>query len=130
MIDSPLEQQARDVIERTRLARPTCSECTVISVTGPWVHLSQGEPKTFDGLQAALNQAARQHLSGQEWELSPSHATADGGDVFTKRCEKCATSKTFPWADKLDTGKVAEFIRMHERRGGGAFHLGDLVVTL
>jgi hypothetical protein len=123
-------EDAKALIERTKACRPTCSDCTVVSITGPWFHLSQGEPKDFDGLQAALNQAARKHLTGEGWELSHSHADDDGADVFTKRCEKCAAAQKFPWADRLDAEKVLAFTRYHAERVGGAFYLGDLVVTL
>lgn len=121
---------AQDVLERTRQSRPFCSGCTVISIAGPWFRLSQGEPQPFDGLQAALNRAAREHLAGQDWEQSADHATADGGDVFTKRCEKCAVSKSFPWADRLDAERVRKFMqdRIDAAPNGeaGAFWLGEL----
>lgn len=126
-------EDVHDVIKRTQRSRPTCSSCTVISITGPWFHLSQGEPVAFEGLQTALNHAARRHLAGHDWELSSSHAS-DGGDVFTKRCEKCATAKTFPWAERLDAERVRKFMqdRIDAAPDGeaGAFWLGELEKTL
>jgi hypothetical protein len=120
-VSEPTLDDAKAVIEKTKAARPQCSECSNFDVRAYW-HVTSGKHPALDEdrLQAAVEAEVTAQL-GPDWE----HRY---GAAFCKRCEKCAATPEFPWANRLDAEKVLAFMRVHQERG--AFWLGELEKTL
>jgi len=118
--DEPTLDDAKEVIERTKAARPMCSQCSVFDIRAYW-HVSSGKhpPLDEDAVQTALEAEVTRQL-GASWQ--PRY-----GASFVKRCEKCAATPEFPWAERLDAEKVLAFMKAHPRR---AFWLGELEKAL
>jgi hypothetical protein len=121
VMESPTLEDAKTLIERTKVVRPTCGDCSVILCQATF-QLLQGKALDLPGLNEALTATTKQHLKGQGWESVP-HM----GDGLIKRCAKCADALEFPWADRLDAEKVLAFMTERQDR---AFWLGDLEATL
>lgn len=120
MIEPTLED-AKDVVERTKAARPMCSECSTFDIRACW-HVTSGKypPLNEDALQSVLEAEVHAQL-GPSWD----HRY---GASFTSRCEKCAATPEFPWAARLDVEKVLAF--MKAQPADSAFWLGELERTL
>lgn len=116
-------QGAKDVIERTKACQPQCSECSVFNVRAYWTVMSGKHPPLVEEeLQADLCASVHAQL-GPEWV----HENWRGSDGrFLKRCEKCAATPEFPWAQRLDAEKVLAFMETHP----DVFWLGELEKTL
>lgn len=95
------KQTARELIERMKTVRPTCDKCE----TRPFV-ASLKEPDGPPGFEPMA------HFAG-----------------YVKRCDACATRRTFPWADKLDVDRVAHMLD-RDARCQHAFPLAILEETL
>jgi hypothetical protein len=108
------EQDAIDIIERMKLARPTCAGCETMSYA--WCRhlmtLGMNEGET-------LSEFA--HARGFD-ELT-------GAAGFLKRCEACQTARLFPWAAQLDPARVRHMIET-DPRCRYAFELELLKETL
>lgn len=116
----PTLEDAKALIEKTKAARPMCSECSVFYIRACW-HVTSGKhpPLNEDALQSVLEAEVHAQL-GPSWD----HRY---GASFTKRCESCAAIPEFPWADRLDAEKVLAHMQATQ---GGPFWLGDLERTL
>ena len=109
---------AQDVIERTKACKPECEECARIFYDCVF-KVASGSPGELPGLNERLRTATREHMGELGWE-EIAHAPG-----YLKRCEKCSSSQTFPWADRLDAGRVVGFMRRNQ-----VFWLGALEKTL
>ena len=93
--------EAKALIERMRLTRPTCPKCPRV------------------GYDLAVSPEAMMQLEFEE------AATFAG---WIKRCRVCADSFAYPWADQLDPQKVIEFDAA--RQHAFVWLLDDLKETL
>ena len=114
---------AHAVIEKTKAARPMCSECSVFDCRAFW-HVTSGKhpPIDEDVLQTATEACVAAQLGPLGW------AQNHYGGSFIKRCEKCAATPEFPWAARLDAEKVLAF--MEAQPADSAFWLGSLETLL
>lgn len=106
--------QAAHLIQRMRMARPTCDGCETASYA--WArHL----------MQLGMNEedTPREFMYARGYEEAPHRAG------YVKRCDTCANGRLFPWADKLDAERVADFLE-HDVRCQSAFELAILEETL
>lgn len=119
--DDPTLDDAKEIIERTKAARPMCSECSVFDIRAVW-HVTSGKhpPLDEDAVQAVLEAEVGTQL-GTDWQ----HRF---GASFIKRCDRCAATPEFPWAARLDAEKVLAFMKAQPE--GSAFWLGALEKTL
>lgn len=119
----PTLEDAKVAIEKTKAARPQCSECSVFDIRACW-HVTSGKhpPLDEDANQAAVEACVVAQLKPLGWSLN------HYGGSFIKRCEKCEASPEFPWANRLDAEKVLAF--MQSKHAGRAFWLGELEQTL
>lgn len=116
-METPTLEDAREIVERMKVARPTCPSCDVIAYD-VLLNLVQGVPATIvdrDGLTEDVGEVLRRHLD-EEWEPSPNNAS------FFRRCATCREARTYPWASKLD----AERVLAHMKTKVGAWALNEL----
>jgi hypothetical protein len=122
-MEEPTLADAELIIERTKAARGTCRTTCDIASYDVLLHIVQGSaPPLDDTLRSDLAIIVGRHL-GPGWIHAPNHAG------FLRRCEKCATTPMFPWADKLEADKVLEFMRP-QVAADCTFWLGDLEATI
>lgn len=117
----PTLEDAKVAIEKTKAARPQCSECSVFDVRAYWHVTSGGHPPLDEDKIQTVVEAEVSAQLGPSWQ----HRY---GASFIKRCEKCAATPEFPWAGRLDAEKVLVFIQKTQNRR--AFWLGELEKTL
>lgn len=94
-------EEAKDVIDRMISARPTCDRCTTvgyIAACGAY-SCAHGWCQTVD------------HREVSKWMLEQ-HNFDEAADFagYLRRCSTCATSKKFPWAEKLDPVLVQRMV--------------------
>lgn len=120
-MSEPTLEDAKELIERLKAFRQECGECARISYDTLF-RVQSGCPGQLPGLSELLHEATKGYLEREGWEQIP-HARS-----FIKRCEKCANSRAYPWADRLDTEKVLAFMVANKDRG--PFFLDELEKTL
>lgn len=92
--------EAVGMISRMRSARPECANC---------------ELKSYSDARDAEH---AQQLFDAGWEPLADRA------AFVRRCASCATSKRYPWADRLDAERVLKWI--NDKPNLGSYGLIDL----
>lgn len=76
------------LIERMKTVRPTCDACE----TMPFIASLREPDYCPEGYEVMA------HCAG-----------------YVKRCDACASGRSYPWADKLDVDKVRAFIETDPR---------------
>jgi hypothetical protein len=91
-------EQAVEIIERMKKTRPTCDKCETRPFTA-----SLKEPDGPEGFEPMS------HFAG-----------------YVKRCEVCAASRVFPWADKLTPEAVVAFVEREPWRDSYSWPLAEM----
>jgi hypothetical protein len=122
-VSHPTLEDAKAAIEKTKAARPRCSECSVFDIRAFW-HVTSGKhpPLDEDVIQDVVEASVLSQLGTLGWSLN------HYGGSFIKPCEKCAATPEFPWAGRLDAEKVLAF--MKAQPADSAFWLDALERTL